>query len=198
MKKFLVPLVAAMIAAVLGFAGFMLFSIFASSNGLELEVETAASPLSYSDYAQEEVAPVFLETPYHEDGIARISSGALITYQHYNPITNEFDSTQEYAPFALIGLSQNELATKLPDWRIVSFASYHVRLQQSHLVSHQQFIISEHEGFVAVFYGDGGGLKELTTRPISALAQSEQLRLLEGIHVTGNEELMRALEDFDS
>ena len=199
MKKILIPLVIVMIVSVVGLAGFMLYSILAGSNAHESLTASylqADDDYGYENYAQ----PVFLEIVHHDDGIVRISQGTLITFQYYRPDSSEFENSEEHAPPALIGLTQSELALMFADWRIVSFTPYHVRLQQNPLLSQQQFIISVHDGFIAVFYdnGEGMGLKELTARPIAALPEGEQIRLIEGIRVTGNEELIRALEDFDS
>jgi len=195
MKKILYPLIGAMIVVMVGLAGLVLFSVLGFGGGDEAASLAAAEPF-FEEYDHE---PVWLEVVHHEDGIYRISAGTVITYQYYDPASSEFETIEEHASALLIGLSRSELATMFADWRIISFNPYHVRLQQNAILSHRQFIITAHEGFIAVFYDEeNGGLKELTARPIAALPESEQARLIEGIKVTGNEELLRALEDFGS
>lgn len=62
-----------------------------------------------------------------------------------------------------------------------------------------RYMVGTSNGFVAVFYGTSGeALKEITTTPTTALPPEEQQRLLEGIRVYTNEELVRVLQDYGS
>ena len=196
MKKILFPMVGIMMVALVGFAGFVVYTLLASPS---LDDALIAAPIVH-EYEYEEAAPVWAETTHQiNDGIDRIFYTTIITYEYYNPTTSGFEAIEEYASPALIGMTRPELATMFADWQVIEFSPYAVRLQQNSLLSRRQFIITSHEGFIAVFYDDEtSDLKELTARPIAALPQSEQDRLAQGIKVTGNEELLRALEDFGS
>ena len=195
MKKILFPMVAVMMVALLGFAGFVVFSLLSNPE----ETQVVAAQLDYYEY--EEYVPVWAETTHYpvNDGTYRIFASTVITYEYYNPATSVFEAIEEYASPMLIGMTRPELAGMFADWQVVEFSPYAVRLQQNSLLYRRQFVITSHEGFIAVFYDDEeSGLKELTARPINALPQSEQDRLAQGIKVIGNEELLRALEDFGS
>ena len=62
-----------------------------------------------------------------------------------------------------------------------------------------RYLVGTSNGFLAVFYGTSGdSIKEVTTTPTTALPPEEQLRLLEGIRVYTNEELVRVLQDYGS
>jgi hypothetical protein len=55
-------------------------------------------------------------------------------------------------------------------------------------------------GYIAVYYAEeaGGGLKELTTVPASALPEADMEGLAEGIRVYSEEGLARILQDYGS
>ena len=67
--------------------------------------------------------------------------------------------------------------------------------------SNQRYIIGEEDGYIAVFYDLGDNermLKEVTDKPLSAFSETERDILTEGIRVTGNDKLYRALENYSS
>ncbi|MCL2169016.1 MAG: hypothetical protein FWB74_03215 [Defluviitaleaceae bacterium] len=204
-RKILYSVIGVMIAAMAGFAGLMVFSVLRTTEPPEVLAHASGLYQSY-EYGEDEFGaeygdaqPVWLAVIHHPDGVHRISAGTIITYEHYNPQTSEHETRLEFAPPALQGLTQPELSLMFADWRVLSFSPYNVHLRQNPELSSRSFTISVHEGFIAVFYDDDKThVKELTTRPASALPIQEQMRLLEGIRVTGNEELIRALEDFGS
>ncbi|MDR2167251.1 MAG: hypothetical protein LBE35_05300 [Clostridiales bacterium] len=195
MKKLLFPLILLMIVGLTGFAVVMAVNLI-GENGAPAVYELENAP---PEEIQAEAEPLALEVFSHADGIYRISPGTIMTYEYFDPATGEFETIIEYASPILQGLTEGQLAAMFIDWHILSFTPYEVHLQQDSSLESRQFIISAHEGFIAIFYDDEQrSIKELTARPISALAEEEQQRLIEGIKVTGNEELIRALEDFGS
>ena len=195
MRKYLNIILAAMIIAVLGLASWISLSVGGSTDAemaipVFAEIQHQPEPLNNS-----------LTTTHEDEEVteSRISEGTLITYDFYHSETGEYESITEYAAESLLGMTIDDLKRFFADWQVLSFDPYEVHLRQNSTISYQDFIIGIHEGYIAVFYNDEhNAIKELTTRPISALAPEEQERLFEGIRVTGNEELMRALEDFGS
>jgi hypothetical protein len=121
-------------------------------------------------------------------------------YEYHIPNTNQFETVEELPSGFLLNKTQAELAAAFIDWQIISFSDHRVHLRQNASIIDRQFTISVYEGFIAVFYEDENNVKitEITSRPISALPFEEQERLRRGITVTGNDELIRALEDFGS
>jgi len=151
------------------------------------------------DEPEEVVHATPMEVTHHQDGIARISLGTVMVYEHYDATTSTFERIEESPSQVLLGMSREEVSAMFVDWRILYFSPYQVHLRQNDALEHRQFTIATHEGFIAVFYdNDQTTIKELTNRPIHALAPEERDRLAEGITVRGNEELIRALEDFGS
>ncbi|MCL2575272.1 MAG: hypothetical protein FWE33_02450 [Defluviitaleaceae bacterium] len=194
MKRVMYILVVLMMVAMMSLGGIMVFSLMAD------RTDVPVTPVVYDgevvDDVQNEDLP---EIVLHTDGIDRISPSTVMTFDYYQRETGGFDSVSEHPSPFLLGLAKDELVAVFADWEILSFTSEQVHLRQDTALFHRQYIISIHEGFIAVFYDDEtGDIKELTNRPISALAQEEQQRLIEGIRVTGNDELLRALEDFGS
>ena len=64
-----------------------------------------------------------------------------------------------------------------------------------------RYVVGMANGFVAVFYAvpkGGETLKELTATPTIALPLEEQRRLLEGIMVYTDEQLVKILQDYGS
>ena len=120
-----------------------------------------------------------------------------IIYEYYEEEMGFFSATQAPADI-LLGKTAEDVAAFFADWNVISFDEDTVHLRQSTDIQRRNYIIGVVDGFIAVFYDNGSFVKELTNRPVAALAEEEQERLIEGIKVRGNDELMRALEDFSS
>ncbi|MCL2854634.1 MAG: hypothetical protein FWE21_03335 [Defluviitaleaceae bacterium] len=201
-KKVAYTLLIIMIAASVGVASVLAYSLVAGNSPF-YDPYTAYEDVEEDGETGEAVQVPQFEMLNHEnhddDGIIRISLATVMVYEYYDPATSTFERFEEVPSPILLGKSRDDVASMFVDWRILSFTSEQVHLRQNDALEHRKFIISAHEGFVAVFYdNDQRSIKELTNRPIHTLAQEEQVRLEKGISVTGNEELMRALEDFGS
>ena len=185
-----------MIAAAGGLAVFFMFS-FGNADGRE-EVRLAA--LAYATHMMEEiVVPGEHFADAAEFSEPRIMPYTQIIYEYFDSETSGFHKAAEAAATILLGMTEDEVDAFFADWQIVSFSADAVHLRQNTNLHERQYIIGVHNGYIAVFYDNGNeSVKELTARPVSALAEEEQLRLIEGIKVQGNEALMRALEDFSS
>ena len=60
------------------------------------------------------------------------------------------------------------------------------------------YVLGASDGFVAVFYYDRPGIKEVTRTPTSSLTEKEFNRLSEGVNIYTEEQLVRILQDYDS
>ncbi|MCL2350003.1 MAG: hypothetical protein FWC67_00850 [Defluviitaleaceae bacterium] len=200
MKKLSYSFVIIMTVIMLGFCAVVAVSVVNGRSGRAPQNDPIFE-MAEAEYVAVAAMPAALPPSvlHHPDGIARISAGTVMIFDYYNIVRSDFDTITEHPSPFLINMTRAELAAMFADWHIVSFSPYEVHLRQNEALNQRHFIISAHNGFVAVFYDDDTrSIKELTTRSISALSQSEQQRLINGIHVTGNEELLRALEDFGS
>ena len=88
------------------------------------------------------------------------------------------------------------------DWQIITISSKELIMRKTlEAISDEQYIIGEKNWYVAVFYKEpqhGIVLHEITNTPLSALPLEERERLLEGISVTGDENLSKILSDYTS
>jgi len=195
MRKYLYVCLAAMIVASAGFAAWLVLSMGTGRQHPESVMPLTALDVG-TDYAE-------VDAPYSEyddeiEVIAVISPTTRMIFDYYDS-DGDFETITEYPSPFILGMTEGELATMFADWHLLSFSPNEVHLRQNPQIEYRRFIIGVHEGYIAVFYDDEFyNIKELTSRPVTALAAEEQQRLLEGIRVTGNEELMRALEDFSS
>ncbi len=132
----------------------------------------------------------------------RVGENTKMVYQYYYLKDGVVEKSTEVAPYFLVGLSQFELAEKLMGWEIVSFANDEIVLEKKiNQKSTPNYTIGIKDGFVAVFYDDVVGesnIKEVTDMPITALSEEEQARLLSGIRVKSEDELLKVLEDYGS
>ena len=65
------------------------------------------------------------------------------------------------------------------------------------------FIVTSYDGYVIILYSEANGkaewvIHEITTTPVSGLPYEEQERLISGIPVYTEEELIRILQDYES
>jgi len=200
MRKFLYGGMITMTLALVGFGAW--FALSFGNGGVDLDeaaslavidLETAIAP---QPPLGDEDDGFFVQIG---DGIARISPRTRMIYDYYHPESGGFDTIIEYPALFLLDMTHDELSAMFADWQVLSFSAYEVHLRQNAQVEYRLYVIGVHEGYIAVFYDDEYySIKELTSRPITALAAEEQRRLEQGIRVTGAEELLRALEDFSS
>jgi len=206
MTKFLYPGIIVMIVALMGFAAWFTLSFGRGTQVVSEAAQPAALNLDDTIAAPDPLFPsdsenegIFVYSDRETPAIARILPHTRIVYDYYYPISGGFETVVEYPAHYLLDMTEDDLAAMFADWQVMSFSSYEVHLRQNTQTQYRLYVIGVHDGYIAVFYDDEYySIKELTNRPIAALAAEEQQRLLEGIKVTGTEELMRALEDFSS
>ncbi len=132
----------------------------------------------------------------------RINPSTKIVYEYYYPEDEVTEVYEDSPPYFLIDYTLEDLKRIYSNWTIASFSSKEVVMKKNISgPSNQRYIIGETDGYVAVFYDIDNGerlLKEVTEKPVSALSETERNKISEGIRVTGNDRLIRALEDYTS
>ncbi len=110
---------------------------------------------------------------------------------------------EEALPPSLVNKSRETIESVFDEWSVVTFNTDEIVLRKDiDGTSTVNYILKECDGFVAVFYDKGDGekeeLMELTNTPISSLPEEEQALLKEGIYITGNKNLLKILQDYES
>lgn len=132
----------------------------------------------------------------------KITPSTKMVYEYYYVGDGKIETTEEIPPYFLLDMTEEDMKDTFIDWDILAFDSKEVVMRKNiQGKSDQYYIVGVHEGYIAVFYEtetNGSTLKELTDMPVSAFAKEEQDRLRAGIHVSGNNELIKILEDYGS
>lgn len=126
----------------------------------------------------------------------RVSENTIIEY-----IYTYGDGITETAfspiPPYLIGLDETEAKESLKGFEVQEFGAD--RLVVKKVLegnSRQHYVLGEKDGYLAVFYKKGMGLKEMTNTPINALTEDE--KALFGAEIVGADKLARLLEDMET
>ena len=63
-----------------------------------------------------------------------------------------------------------------------------------------RYVVTTQDGYIVVLHAEayGGGVKEITSTAVGALAPEELTRLSDGIHIYSDEALARILQDYGS
>ena len=132
----------------------------------------------------------------------RITEKTKLVYEYLYKDDAKIDKTEEDAPYFLINKTQQEIKDLYNDWDLLKFTENEVVLRKTvEGMSRQYYYIGVLDGYVAVFYKNainGSNLKEITSTPYSTLPIEEQYKIQKGIEVTGEDNLIRLLEDYDS
>ena len=158
------------------------------------ELASEEEPQEQEEQQQPEVQTVSTEQ--------RITPSTKMVYQYYYEEDGVTEIQEDVPPYFLIDLTLNDLLKYYTNWEVLSFSEREVVMRQ--IVpdeSHQNYVVGEQDGYIAVFYQvekNGIRLHELTDTPVSSLSQEEQQRLAEGILVTGDDNLAKILEDYGS
>ncbi len=134
---------------------------------------TPVSPVTLSETAQ-------IEYVYHYkgDGITETAAAPIPPY--------------------LIGLDEQQTREKTAGFEITSFTPQKLTVVKNlDGISRQHYYLGEKNGYLAVYYKHGGGLKELTNTPVSTLS-ADEYELLMSTEIIGKENLARVLEDMES
>ncbi|MBE6011148.1 MAG: hypothetical protein E7234_01150 [Lachnospiraceae bacterium] len=137
-----------------------------------------------------------------EEEIVKIKPYTKMIYEYYYKDDRNTERSEEEPPHFMIGKTKEEMEITFDQWEIVKFTEEEVIMRrQMEGSSAQNYIVGVQDGYVAVFYNeaiDGAKIKEITDTPVSALPEDERQKLLDGISISGEEALMRLLEDYTS
>ncbi len=151
--------------------------------------------LPYTAQGAEESISVATDT-------ARITPSTKMVYEYYYTEDGVTQTLEDVPPYFLLDMTLEDMKKVYTDWQIVSFSSKEVVMRKTvEAKSNEQYIIGEKDGYIAVFYKEpqhGVILHEMTNTPLSSLPIEERERLLNGIDVTGDENLARILSDYTS
>lgn len=131
-----------------------------------------------------------------------INENTKIVYEYYYKEDDYTEYIEDTPSYFLIGLTREQLENKLKDWQIKSFSEEEVVMQK--IIQNAKtlkYIITEYEGYVAVFYIDNQNtkiLKYITKTPILSLSEEEQKNIKNGIEIEGEEKLISILQDYES
>jgi len=132
----------------------------------------------------------------------RITANTRLIYEYQYEEDSIIDRTEEDAPYFLINKTEEDIRELYNDWDVLKFTEGEVVLRRTiEGMSRQYFYIGVMDGYIAVFYQNpinGSNLKEITSTPYSILPLQEQYKLLKGVEVAGEENLIRMLEDYTS
>lgn len=136
-----------------------------------------------------------------ETNVTRINPETKIIYRHYDINSGETQVLEASAPNFMLRKTQEDIANTFDEWDILYFTDDQVIMQR--IVDNRpnlMYTLGVEGEFIAVFYGDkaDNNLKEITNVPVSPLPEVEKERLLTGIPISSEDELIRRLEDYSS
>ena len=101
-------------------------------------------------------------------------------------------------PPYLTELTQSEVTDRAAGFELAFFSPEKLTLKKTLSGnSRQHYYLGERDGYLAVYYKKGGGLKEMTNTPISSLSEDEKSMLMT-TEIVGKDKLARVLEDMES
>ncbi len=184
------------ICVIVGVSSFILMTAFLKSDMGKKPVPQTAQA---AQTAEQEKA--MAEQAVATD-MAKIQPSTKMVYQYYYPVDGVMKEQEDTPPYFLLDRTFQDMQSLYEDWQIVSFSNAEVVMRRTmEGKSEERYIVSQKDGFVAVFYEEeqnGESLHELTDTPLSSLPIEERERLKEGISVTGEENLSKILADYGS
>lgn len=197
MKRLAAAIILVLVGAVvLGVGAYYSYGVF---NNPSQKPESLAN----SALIPEESKNTGIETnTIKEEEIVKVKPYTKMIYEYYYKGDKNTERAEEAPPHFMIGKTKAEMEITFDQWEIVKFTEEEVIMRrQMEGSSTQNYIVGVQDGYVAVFYNeaiDGAKIKEVTDTPISALPEDEKQKLLNGISISGEEALLRLLEDYTS
>ena len=116
----------------------------------------------------------------------------------YNYGDGVTETTYSPIPPYLVGLTYDEAKEKMLGFELTYFDAEKITaVKELEGDSRQHYYLGERNGYLAVFYKKGGGLKEMTNTPINTIPEKE-LETLSDTEIVGSDKLARVLEDIES
>lgn len=195
MKKIKFLLIGIFFCVTIYFSALIGYSLYKPINEPKEEINKNEAPLSTEDlYKNLEKNVSKFETP-------KITPSTKMIYEYYYKKDGITESFEDIPPYFLIDLTRTELENKFKDWNIKSFSQKEVVMQKVlNSESNQHYILSEYDGYIAIFYEkeiNGTNLKDITSIHINSFPKEEQEKIKKGIKIKGDEELIKILQDYD-
>lgn len=142
------------------------------------------------------------ETEVNNINIPKITPSTKMVYKYFYKLDNTTEVIEDVPPYFLIDLTRQDLEKEFKNWQIESFSASEVVMKTViEGESIQHYIIGDYDGFVAVFYEkeiNGNNLKEITNIPLESLSIEEQEEIKKGIKISGKEELIKFLQNYEA
>ncbi len=142
------------------------------------------------------------ETEVNNINIPKITPSTKMVYKYFYKLDNTTEVIEDVPPYFLIDLTRQDLEKEFKNWQIESFSTSEVVMKTViEGESIQHYIIGDYDGFVAVFYEkeiNGNNLKEITNIPLESLSIEEQEEIKKGIKISGKEELIKFLQNYEA
>lgn len=134
--------------------------------------------------------------------LGRVDAYTRIVFERNYVLDGIVQRSEEPIPHFAINMDKEALAQVYSAWDIVDFTPQRVIMRQNITNERAEYyVVTEHEGFVAVFRQSGSAplrLVEVTRTPLSSLPFGEQARIREGVIVYSEEALLRIIQDYES
>lgn len=161
-----------------------------------LEPETKSQLARNTQNLQNEIQ--IIETASTE---IKTSPSCLFTFQTYYKECNHTINEREDIPKECVNQTEEELQEKYKDFAIKQFTSAEVIFyEEREGICNEHYVIKDNNGYVSIYTTDSFGketLKETTQIVTMYLAESDKMRLKEGIKANGKEELNALIEDYE-
>lgn len=184
-KFFGVMFIGALICFAGGYSGYRLYKPDDESSAAQTQAKDESAAVESAEVSTE-----------------KISDSTKIVYEYYYDGDGYVERVEDKAPYFLIGLNRNEAVEKMEDWQILKFSPAEVVIRKDISGNGMHnYIISEYEGLIAVFYAqpiDGEKIMEITNTPVNSLPEEEQVKIKNGIKIKGENELIKCMENYES
>ena len=108
------------------------------------------------------------------------------------------ETTYSPIPPYLVGLTYDEAKEKMRGFELTYFDAEKITaVKQLEGDSRQHYVLGEKNGYIAVFYKKGGGLKEMTNTPANTISEDEKDELFAN-EIVGSDKLARIMENIES
>lgn len=181
-KLFWAMLIGFMITSAGLYAGYRLYMPEATTIEESVEEIRPDEVLTLAKEVVDENTTIYYKTVFLSDGITEMIEAVPAKY--------------------MLGYDEKQLAESFPEWEVECFSQKEVILRQSlNQRSSQHYVLKDYNGYIAVFQEDLSGelqLCEVTNTPVAALGEEEKKEMLEGLIITGKENLYSVLEDLET
>ena len=131
----------------------------------------------------------------------KTTENTKMIYEYYYTQDGITRRKEKNLPPELINKNREIIENVFDEWSIVTFNNDEIILRKEIYDSETtNYILKDYKGLIAVFYDvdDEEKLKELTKTPVDTLPENECQLIKTGISITGNKNLLKILQDYES